>query len=99
MTHSAAARNMDPVPETRRTSHLHRAPRTLDQLGVGETGIVSALRGTGAIQQRLLEMGVCAGAGIEVLRFAPMGDPVVIHVRGFSLALRKSEAALVELEN
>ena len=99
MTHSAAARNMDPVPETRRTSHLHRAPRTLDQLGVGETGIVRPCGERGPSSNVCWRWGYARAPGIEVLRFAPMGDPVVIHVRGFSLALRKSEAALVELEN
>jgi ferrous iron transport protein A len=73
--------------------------RTLDQLKPKETGVVSNLVGMGNIQQRLLEMGVSDGAEIEVLRFAPLGDPMEIFVRGFHLTLRKSEAALVELES
>lgn len=73
--------------------------RTLDQLKPKETGVVANLVGTGNIQQRLLEMGVSDGAEIEVLRFAPLGDPMEIFVRGFHLTLRKSEAALVELES
>lgn len=64
-----------------------------------ETGVVANLVGMGNIQQRLLEMGVSDGAEIEVLRFAPLGDPMEIFVRGFHLTLRKSEAALVELES
>lgn len=73
--------------------------RTLDQLKPKETGVVASLVGMGNIQQRLLEMGVSDGAEIEVLRFAPLGDPMEIFVRGFHLTLRKSEAALVELES
>lgn len=73
--------------------------RTLDQLKPKETGVVAHLMGAGNIQQRLLEMGVSDGAEIEVLRFAPLGDPMEIFVRGFHLTLRKSEAALVELES
>ena len=73
--------------------------RTLDQLKPNETGVVANLAGTGNIQQRLLEMGVSHGAEVEVLRFAPLGDPMEIFVRGFHLTLRKSEAALVELES
>lgn len=73
--------------------------RTLDKLRVKESGVVSNLAGEGAIHQRLLEMGVCDGAEVEVLRFAPLGDPMEIYVRGFHLTLRKSEAALVELEH
>lgn len=72
--------------------------RTLDQLKPKETGVVTRLVGMGNIQQRLLEMGVSDGATVEVVRFAPLGDPMEIYVRGFHLTLRKSEAALVELE-
>tara|TARA_R110001592_G_scaffold154410_1_gene383356 strand:+ start:73 stop:297 length:225 start_codon:yes stop_codon:yes gene_type:complete len=72
--------------------------RTLDQLKPKESGIIAALSGAGSTQQRLLEMGVSDGAEVEVLRFAPMGDPMEIYVRGFHLTLRKSEAALVQLE-
>ena len=73
--------------------------RTLDQLKVNESGVVATLRGTGSIQQRLMEMGVSDGATVEVLRFAPLGDPMEIRVRGFHLSLRKSEAALVEIQS
>ena len=43
--------------------------------------------------QRLLEMGLTVGAQFEVVRFAPMGDPIDIKVRGYHLSLRKKEAA------
>ena len=43
-------------------------------------------------------MGIGEGVTIDVLRFAPLGDPMMIRVRGFLLALRKSEAALIEIE-
>ncbi len=71
--------------------------KTLDQLLARESGIVHTLRGFGDVQQRLMEMGVSDGAEIEVLRFAPLGDPMEIVVRGFHLTLRKEEASLVEL--
>ena len=44
-------------------------------------------------QQRILEMGLTVGAQCEVVRFAPMGDPIDIKVRGYHLSLRKSDAA------
>ncbi len=72
--------------------------KTLAQLKAGERGVVHALRGSGAVQQRLLEMGIGEGVTIDVLRFAPLGDPMMIRVRGFLLALRKTEAALIEIE-
>ncbi len=72
--------------------------KTLAQLKAGERGVVHAVRGSGAVQQRLLEMGIGEGVTIDVLRFAPLGDPMMIRVRGFLLALRKSEAALIDIE-
>ena len=72
--------------------------RTLDQLKPTESGIVTSPKGVGDIHQRMLELGVSDGAEVEVLRFAPLGDPMEVVVRGFHLSLRKSEAALVELE-
>lgn len=70
---------------------------TLDQLAPKQTGTVHTLRGLGDVQQRLMEMGVSDGAEIEVLRYAPLGDPMEIVVRGFHLTLRKEEASLVEI--
>lgn len=71
--------------------------RTLNQLKPGDSGVVGALHGDGAIHQRLQEMGVIEGADIEVVRTAPLGDPIEILVQGYHLSLRKYEAALVEL--
>lgn len=47
--------------------------------------------------QRLLEMGLTVGAQCEVIRFAPLGDPIDIKVRGYHLSLRKKEAAGVRV--
>lgn len=44
-------------------------------------------------RSRLLEMGLTTGAQIQLIRFAPLGDPVEIEVRGYRLSLRKREAA------
>jgi ferrous iron transport protein A len=70
----------------------------LNQLGVNEEGTIAMVHGSGGIHQRMLELGLCMGANVEVLRFAPLGDPMEILIRGFHLVLRKSEAALIELE-
>ena len=48
---------------------------------------------------RLLEMGMLPGAEVELIRFAPLGDPIDIKVRGLHLSIRKSEAQLVEIES
>lgn len=50
-----------------------------------------------AYTNRLLSMGLTPGAKVQVVKVAPMGDPVEIHVRGYNLSLRKDEASVVKL--
>jgi ferrous iron transport protein A len=71
---------------------------SLDQLRVGQRARVEAVQGTDAIVQRLLEMGLLEGEEIEVVGFAPLGDPVEIRLRDYRLSLRRSEAARVAVE-
>lgn len=47
--------------------------------------------------QRLLEMGMMPGSAVELVRYAPLGDPIDIKVRGFHLSIRASEARLVDV--
>jgi Fe2+ transport system protein FeoA len=53
---------------------------------------VEEVRDQGFLSQRLLEMGIIRGTTIEVIRFAPMGDPIDIKIRGYHLSLRREEA-------
>ena len=72
---------------------------TLDQLSPGQRATVAAVRGEGsAVYQRLMEMGVYDGAELEIVRFAPLGDPIELRVQGYNLSLRKAEAKLVQVE-
>jgi ferrous iron transport protein A len=48
-----------------------------------------------SVRQRLLEMGLTKGTNVELIRFAPMGDPIEISVRGYRLSLRRVEAESV----
>lgn len=48
--------------------------------------------------ERIEEMGVTPGEEVEVIRYAPLGDPIEIKIRGYSLSLRKEEARLIEVE-
>lgn len=66
---------------------------TLDKVQPGQTAIVVKLVGNGHIQRRLVDMGVVSNTEIFVCRFAPLGDPMEIKLKGFNLALRKQEAA------
>ena len=66
--------------------------KALSDLLPGEKGIVKKVIGTSMIKRRIVDMGVVAGAVIEVQKFAPLGDPMEVKVKGFNLSLRKNEA-------
>ncbi|OAI53580.1 iron transporter FeoA [Planctomycetaceae bacterium SCGC AG-212-F19] len=68
---------------------------SLDQLQTGQRGRVEAVRATGTLEQRLLEMGLLEGEVIEVVGFAPLGDPMEIRLRDYRLSLRRQEAACI----
>lgn len=70
----------------------------LSDLLPGEKGVVKKVIGSSMIKRRIVDMGVVAGTIIEVQKFAPLGDPMEIKVKGFNLSLRKNEAAMIELE-
>jgi ferrous iron transport protein A len=72
---------------------------TISELKVGDRAKVAGYTETGrGYRRKLLTMGLTPGAEIAVARVAPMGDPVEIRVRGFSLSLRKEEAAALNVE-
>ena len=71
---------------------------TLNDLRPAQRGRICEVKGAGALRRRLLDMGVVPGAEIEVVRIAPLGDPVEYRVRGYRLSLRRSEATLVMVE-
>ena len=68
---------------------------SLDQLRLGQRARVEAIQGEDALVQRLLEMGLLEGEEIEVLGFAPLGDPMEIYLGDSRLSLRRSEAARI----
>lgn len=75
------------------------APQTsVAQLIPGQKGRVVLVSGSADIRNRLLEMGLTRGTVVELIRIAPLGDPIELQVRGFRLSVRKSEAAAVLIE-
>ena len=66
--------------------------QTLARLAAGESAIVSEIKLPEGDQSRLLEMGLITGTPVELIRFAPLGDPIEVRVRGYHLTLRKHEA-------
>jgi ferrous iron transport protein A len=72
---------------------------SLKDLSVGDSCRVAGFgEGSKAYRRKLLSLGLTPGTEIVVTRYAPMGDPVEIRVRGFSLSLRKDEAASLLVE-
>lgn len=72
---------------------------TLDSLPPGQRAIVVGFLGDDPITVRLGEMGVLPGETIEVTRVAPLGDPLAVRVGGSLLAVRRREAAFVQVES
>ncbi|HEY3266957.1 MAG TPA: ferrous iron transport protein B [Armatimonadota bacterium] len=86
----AAGRSCPQVPI------LLRETVPLSQLQPGDTAQIVSLA-PGKLRERLMELGLTAGAQVELIRFAPMGDPIDVKVRGYRLSLRLREAAAVKV--
>ena len=71
----------------------------LTSLPIGATAKVTNVNGNNPITKRLMEMGVVPGVSVRVIKSAPFGDPLEISVRGYHLAMRKSEADTIEVQN
>jgi ferrous iron transport protein A len=68
------------------------ALQPLTSVALGTTAVVAEIKLPPESRPRLMEMGLLVGTQVELVRFAPLGDPVEIKVRGYNLTLRKSEA-------
>lgn len=71
--------------------------RRLDELEPGERGVILRLDGASALERRLMELGLVPGTAIEVVRRAPLGDPVEVRIRDVSLSLRRTETRRIHV--
>ncbi len=71
---------------------------TLDELKPKEKAVVISIGGSGPVRRRLIDMGITPGAHVMIKKTAPFGDPLEVNIRGYSLSMRKSEAAQVTVE-
>ena len=69
----------------------------LPEVEIGSTASVVAVHGKSSVTKRLMEMGVVPGVAVRVVKSAPFGDPIEIRLRGYSLAVRRSEAVAIEV--
>jgi len=73
-------------------------PVPLGELPVGSRAIVAEVKGGGKQQRRMLDMGLVPGAEVTVMRTAPLGDPVEYRVKGTAVAMRRTDANTILVE-
>lgn len=83
---------IDVSPETSAKETL-----PLSLLGVGETAYVHNIIATSQVKRHLMDMGLTKHTKLSLIKVAPLGDPIEISVRGYSLSLRKSEAQMISV--
>ena len=68
---------------------------TLKDLNIGESAVITAVGGEGALRQHFLDMGLIPGEEVTLVKFAPMGDPMELSIHGYELTLRLDDAARI----
>ncbi|WP_243165827.1 FeoA family protein [Anaerofilum hominis] len=71
---------------------------TLNELAIGESAVITAVGGEGALRRHLLDMGLTPRTRVMVRKRAPMGDPIELHLRGYELTLRLEDARSIAVE-
>lgn len=69
----------------------------LSEMSVGQHGIVRDFTADNEDYERIVEMGLTPGEEVEIIRYAPLGDPIEIRIRGYLLSLRKAEAERIKV--
>jgi ferrous iron transport protein A len=85
--------------QLKKNGHEPATPQlSLAGLPAGVPARVVAVDGSRPVSRRMMEMGLVPGARVSVVKAAPLGDPLHIRVRGYDLALRRSEADAVTVD-
>ncbi len=71
--------------------------KTLDQVKIGESVEIVKIHGTSLIKRRIMDMGMTKRTQIQIVKFAPLGDPIELKVRGYQLSIRKADAKNIEI--
>lgn len=71
---------------------------TLDELKIGEYGVITKVTGEGVFRDRLLDMGLTPKTVVYLRKAAPMGDPLELTLRGYELTIRKESARMIYIE-
>ena len=70
---------------------------TIRDMNPGDSAVITAVGGEGALRQHFLDMGVIPGAGVPLTKLAPMGDPMELRIHGYELTLRLADAEKIEV--
>lgn len=70
---------------------------TLKDAPIGSTVKVVKVHGEGPVRRRIMDMGITKDCVINLVRTAPLGDPIEVTLRGYMLSLRKADAAMIEV--
>ena len=71
---------------------------TLNELAVGKAAVITKVGGAGALRCRLLDMGLIPKTKIVITKVAPMGDPIELRLRGYTLTIRIEDAKNIEVK-
>ncbi len=71
---------------------------SLEKLNPGDNAIINEIKSNGVDHGVLMEMGLISGTSVQLIKFAPLGDPLEIKVRGYHLSIRKSDAKSILVE-
>ena len=70
---------------------------TLDLLPIKTKAVITKVGGEGELRCRLLDMGLIPKTVVEIRKVAPTGDPIELEIRGYTLTIRKEDAAKIEV--
>ena len=70
---------------------------TINDMKIGDSGVIAVVGGEGALRLRFLDMGLIPGTRVTLQKVAPMGDPIQIRLRGYELTIRREDAMQIEL--
>lgn len=72
--------------------------RSLKDVNVGESAVISKINITGDVKRRIMDMGITKGVTVTVRKVAPLGDPIELNVRNYEVSLRKADAEQILVE-
>lgn len=85
------------IKKDAREFNIYMETIKLSKLKSGQEGRIAKVNAEGYLRRRLYDMGATAGAKVKYIKKAPLGDPIEINLRGYSLSLRRTEADFIEV--